>query len=226
MLTTEKKELVQVQNVESTNQLTSAIVNEVKKPLFDELKDKVKLSTEILTLNVLKLEIANMQLTKVIKSKEKVELFKLINSKLKLINDSSKVELMDKKESTKKPLSEKQTKVQNLSNEVRSISKLVKGAKVLQESKVEYSFLFKKSFSVSVINSFFTLNDFNSFLTKGDFLTESKFIAILDKVAKLDNDTLLIAYHVDKGGKINAIKNAYVNGEISFKEALTQFNEL
>ena len=63
-------------------------------------------------------------------------------------------------------------------------------------------------------------------MTKGDFLTESKFIAILDKIAKLNDDILLIAYHVNKGGKINAIKNAYVNGEISFKNALTQFNEL
>lgn len=214
-------ELTKVQN-----QLTESIVNEIKKPLFDELKDKVKLSNEVLTLNVLKLEIANMQLTKVIKSKEKVELFKLINSKLKLINDSAKVELMDKKESTKKPLTDKQTKVQNLSNEVRSISKLVKGAKVLEDSKAEYSFLFKKSFSVSIINSFFTLNDFNSFLTKGDFLTESKFVSILDKVAKLNNDVLLVAFHVERGGKINAIKNAYVNGEISFKDALNQFNEL
>jgi hypothetical protein len=240
MSTIEKKELTKVQNVETKNNvLTESIVspkldllkesvnstNEVKRTLSEDLKVQISLINDILNLELKKVEIRNFCENKQLSTKVKNDLLKDINTKLKSIKEIAKVEILVKKESSKKERTEKQTFVLSVCENSRSLSSLINAIKKANKGINRYSFLYKKTFNLSLINSFLSLNQFNRLLRNGDFYTESEIVTILDKIEKIEDFKLLELY-TNKGQLIKDVYKSYLSGAINFEGALKEFTKL
>jgi hypothetical protein len=225
----EKKELNQVLNVESkkVNLLTEAInnTNEVKRTLSENLSIEISLIDDVLNLELKKVEIRNFCENKQLSTKVKNDLLKDINTKLKSIKEIAKVEILVKKESTKKERTEKQTFVLSVCENSRSLSSLINAIKKANKGVNRYSFLYKKTFNLSLINSFLSLNQFNRLLRNGDFYTESEIVTILDKIEKIEDFKLLELY-TNKGQTIKDVYKSYLSGAINFEGALKEFTKL
>lgn len=229
MLTTEKKELLKVQNVETKkiNLLTEAITNtnEVKKTLAENLSAEINLIDDVLNLELKKVEVRNFCENKQISTKVKNDLLKVINTKLKAIKEMAKIDVFVKKESTKKERTEKQTFVLSVCENSRSLSSLINAIKKANKGVNRYSFLYKKTFNLSLINSFLSLNQFNKLLRNGDFYTETEIVTILDKIEKIDDFKILELY-TNKGQTIKEIYKTFLDGSLTFESALKEFTKL
>ena len=225
----EKKELNQVLNVESkkVNLLTEAInnTNEIKRTLSEDLKVQISLINDVLNLELKKVEIRNFCENKQLSTKVKNDLLKDINTKLKSIKEIAKVEILVKKESTKKERTEKQTFVLSVCENSRSLSSLINAIKKANKGVNRYSFLYKKTFNLSLINSFLSLNQFNRLLRNGDFYTESEIVTILDKIEKIEDFKVLELY-TNKGQLIKDVYKSFLNGSLTFEGALKEFTKL
>lgn len=225
----EKKELIQVQNVESkkVNLLTQAInnTNEVKRTLSENLSIEISLMDDVLNLELKKVEIRNFCENKQLTTKVKNDLLKVINTKLKAIKESAKVEILVKNESTKKERTDKQKFVLSVCENSRSLSSLINAIKKANKGVNRYSFLYKKTFNLSLINSFLSLNQFNRLLRNGDFYTESEIVTILDKIEKIDDFKILELYTI-KGQAIKEIYKTFLNGSLTFENSLKEFTKL
>lgn len=226
---TTEKELVKVQNVESKkiNLLTEAITNtkEVKRTLAENLSIEIELINDVLNFELKKVEIRNFCENKQISTKVKNDLLKVINTKLKAIKEVAKIDVFVKKESTKKERTEKQTFVLSVCENSRSLSSLINAIKKANKGVNRYSFLYKKTFNLSLINSFLSLNQFNRLLRNGDFYTETEIVTILDKIEKIDDFKILELY-TNKGQTIKGIYKSYLDGSFTFESALKEFTKL
>lgn len=225
----------EVVNNEVVNNVTNEVIEaitlpqskEIEVPLLDKLKAEILAfisEGNILNLEFKKLELSNLVDNKQIKSKDKNELRKLINKALIGFKLEVKEAVLIEKQSKQKPLTNKQEYVKNVSEQTRSLSSIIKGTKAVNKGNFRYSFLYKKYFTLSVVNGYFTLSQFNHLLTKGNFFTESSIISILDKIEKLE----AVEYNAKelRGKQVTEIYNNYNLGLITFSEAIKQFNGL
>ena len=157
-------------------------------------------------------------------NKEKIELLKLANNKIKSIKLDLSIKNKVQKNETRKAKSEKKIFVDTVASETRSLSSIINATKKANKGLNRYSFLYKKHFSLSMINSFLSLNQFESLLINGDFYTESSIITILDKIEKID-DSLIFEFYTKQGTGIKQIYKDFIEGLITFNDALNLFIE-
>jgi hypothetical protein len=172
------------------------LLNAVKNDEMNNFSLLIKDSNNIESLNELKNKITISSLT----SKDKLNLKKVINSKVFNIKiECTTINLIEKNKDII-PLTEKASFKNQVGKNLLNLNNIIKAIKTEDKARIfdgvkissKYSFLFNRQFTNSVFYSFLTLRQFSKLSIKDDIFNHNSIIEYCERIVKFDSIKLEI----------------------------------
>jgi hypothetical protein len=214
VVTNTEKQVINVVNKVNAPKITRKIesnsinlLNAVKNDEMNNFSLLIKDSNNIESLNELKNNITISSLT----SKDKLNLKKVINSKVFNINiECTSIKLIEKNKDIK-PLTEKASFKNQVGKNLLNLNNIIKAIKTEDKARIfdgvkissKYSFLFNRQFTNTVFYSFLTLRQFSKLSIKDDIFNHNSIIEYCERIVKFDSIKLEI--QAERGKQINEL---------------------